>query len=127
MSPWTPGGGNANPRRNANANQGRANEAAGQETASIRTTFRAAFDHPEPDSKQLSTSLTRRLAKTSAIQAQTPIRVELQGRTAILQGVVATEHDRELAEQMIRLEAGIQAVKNEIEVGSPTSAAPMPP
>ena len=127
MSPWTPGGGYPGSRQNANRNRQGEGGNAEPNATSIRTTFRAAFDHPEPDSKQLSLSLARRLAKTSAIQTQTPIRVELQGRTAILRGDVPTEHDRDLAEQMIRLEAGIQAVKNEIVVGSPTSAAPMPP
>jgi hypothetical protein len=127
MSPWTPGGGFPGSRQNANRNQQGAEGNAEPTAASIRTTFRAAFDHPEPDAEQLSTSLALRLAKTSAIQTRTPIRVELQGRTAILRGAVSTEHDRDLAEQMIRLEAGIQAVKNEIVVGSPTSAAPMPP
>jgi hypothetical protein len=119
------GGGYQNSRQNFNRNQSRDGGAAGQNASSIRTTFHADFDYPQPTSNQLSTLLTRRLAQTPAIHTQSPIRVTLQGRTAILQGVASSEHDRSLAEQMVRLEAGIEEVKNEIAVGSPTPTAPM--
>ena len=101
-------------------NRGRDNQGgqktAGQSTSSIRTSFHAAFDYPESTSEKLSTSLVRRLKK---FQAQAPIQVEVRGRTAILRGVVTTEHDRVLAEQMARLEPGIEAVKNEVVVAGP--------
>lgn len=82
----------------------------------IRTQLRVAFDRIEPAPDKLSASLTRRLAEIRAIRCQTPIQVEVRGRTAILQGVVTTEHARDLAEQIVRLEPGIETVKNEIEV-----------
>jgi len=85
-----------------------------------------AFECPEPNANTLSALLTRRLAKTPAIRAQIPIRVEVQGRTAVLQGVVATDHDRVVAEQMVRLEAGIEAVKNEIAVEKPKPPQSVP-
>jgi hypothetical protein len=118
-SPMTSGGGYANSRQNPNRNQ-QGSGTTGQTATSIRTTFRAAFNYSQPSSNQLSTSLTRRLAKTPAIQARTPIRVELQGRTAILRGVASTEHARCLAAEMVRLEPGIEVVRNEIVVESPT-------
>ena len=109
-------------------NRGRDNQGgqktAGQSTSSIRTSFHAAFDYPESTSEKLSTSLVRRLKK---FQAQAPIQVEVRGRTAILRGVVTTEHDRVLAEQMARLEPGIEAVKNEVVVAVPTSPSPATP
>jgi osmotically-inducible protein OsmY len=125
-SSMTSGGGYPNSRQNVNRDQ-QGGGATGQTATTIRVTFRAAFDYPQRDSRQLSTSLTRRLAKTPAIQTQTPIRVELQGRTAILRGIVSAEHDRSLAAQMIRLEPGIEAVRNEIEIESPTPTELTPP
>jgi hypothetical protein len=51
--------------------------------------------------------------------------VLLEGRTAILRGEVATEHGRELAGQLARLEGGIDQVQNEIVVaGSTTTGSP---
>lgn len=123
FSPTMSGGGYPNSRQNANRNQqgqqgGTGN--AGQTATSIRTVFSTAFDRPQPTSEKFSTSLTRRLAQTSASQPR--VQVELQGRTAILRGVVASEHDRSLMEQLIRLEPGIDGVNNEIVVGTPTPA-----
>ena len=50
------------------------------------------------------------------------VQVEIQGRTAILRGVVATEHDRDLAARVVRLEATIEQVENKIDVAAPAAA-----
>lgn len=50
------------------------------------------------------------------LPTQGPLSVELQDRTAILRGVVATDHDRALAEQLTLLEPGISQVQNELTV-----------
>ena len=71
---------------------------------SIRTTLRVAFDYRQPNANKLSWALTRRLAEMRAIHCQTPIRVEVQGRTAILQGVAATDHDRAWRSETVRLD-----------------------
>jgi osmotically-inducible protein OsmY len=42
-----------------------------------------------------------------------------RGRTVILQGQVATERDRSLAERMARFEPGVDRVVNELVVTSP--------
>ena len=131
-TPLTTGGwgGQGNPgyRQRANPNQSGGQGSTQQNAAaSIRTTFRAAFNYPQSNPNTLSTTLTRRLATIPALQSQTPIRVELQGRTAILRGVAATEHDRGLAEQMLRLEPGIEEVKNEVAVASPIPPEPAAP
>ena len=93
---------------------------AGPTTTPIRTTYCVAFDYDKPDSEQLSMSLTQRLAELPARQSHSPIQVEVRGRTAILRGVATTKHDRELAEQVVRLEAGIEMVKNEVVVATST-------
>lgn len=49
--------------------------------------------------------------------------VEMQGRTAILRGTVATEDDRRLAEALAKFEPEILAVRNELKVDS-TATAP---
>jgi osmotically-inducible protein OsmY len=88
-------------------------------TPSVRTTLSVAFDTPTRDPQKFSASLAERLAEAPALHWQTPSQVVIQGRTAILRGVAATEHDRDLAERMVRLEAGIEQVQNEIVVAGP--------
>ena len=48
---------------------------------------------------------------------QVPAQVEMQGRmAAVLRGVVAPEHDRDLAERVVRREATVEQAQNQIEV-----------
>jgi len=51
-----------------------------------------------------------------AFKALGPIEVLLQDRTVFLRGSVATEHDRELAQRLALLEAGVDAVQNQLAV-----------
>ena len=45
--------------------------------------------------------------------------MELLGRTAILRDAVALEHDRDLAERVVRREATVEQVQNQIVVAGP--------
>lgn len=92
------------------------------DTSPIRTTLSVAFDRLPGNPQKLSASLAERLAEAPALHWKSPSQVEVQGRTAVLRGVVATPHDRELAGRMVLLEAGIEQVQNEIVVaGADTS------
>jgi len=48
--------------------------------------------------------------------------VTIEGETAVLRGVVATEHDRRIAEQVARLEPGIRRVENLLTVAPPAAS-----
>ena len=84
------------------------------------------FEPPAASGPQvLSSSLTAKIGHSKRIQALQPIQVLLsEDGTAVLKGVVATPHDRELAAQWVLLEPGVRSVRNELEVGqtSPGSA-----
>ncbi|MGD0900334.1 MAG: BON domain-containing protein [Thermoguttaceae bacterium] len=94
----------------------------GQSQVPVRCTLHASFDYPHRQSTAVTAALERLLARTPALQVRKPIQVELAGETAVLRGEVATEHDRVLAGQLARLEVGIGAVQNEIEVVGSTPA-----
>jgi len=72
---------------------------------------------------EVGSTLQGRLERLPMNQAET-IRVTMTGRTAILEGVVATDHDRVLAEQLALLEPGIDRVENRLNVE--TLPAPEP-
>ena len=117
-------GGFDNAQRQGAGNQ---QQKATVESNPIRTTYRVAFEHAETGADQLSKSLSQRLATTSSIRCRNPILVQVQGRTAILQGLVPAEHDRVLAEQLVRLQPEISAVQNEIVVeASPRTELSLP-
>jgi hypothetical protein len=62
------------------------------------------------------------LQGTVQTRSRSPITVIVENETAILRGQVATIHDRELAENLVRLEPGIWNVKNELIVRSGSGA-----
>jgi hypothetical protein len=58
------------------------------------------------------------------VKSPLPLAVKLQGQTAILEGEVATDHDRRVAEQLVRLEPGVWEVRNLLIVAAPPTRSP---
>ncbi len=63
------------------------------------------------------------LEKMPQIAKRSPIQVTVVGETAILRGRVASARDRELAENVVRLEPGVRDVRNELVVEEPSRVA----
>jgi osmotically-inducible protein OsmY len=74
---------------------------------------------PEINYAQVSTQMTTRLAKLPNLAILDPVTVSIAGRTAILRGRVATEHDRQMVAQIALLEPGVSAVQNDLRIGQP--------
>ena len=81
------------------------------------------FEPPAASAPEvLSDTLTTKIGQSKRIQTIQPIEVSLADGTAILRGVVATPHDRELAEQWMLLEPGVRSVRNELQVAGKASS-----
>lgn len=99
----------------------------------VRTTFSVGFPLPDVSSGQVQQRLSRTLSSAS-IAAPGDIDVtvttratgpeEATGVTAVLRGRVASQEDRAVAEQLVRLDPGVASVQNELEV---MGDAPLPP
>jgi len=70
----------------------------------------------------LQTNLQRMISQSTSLQASRNIQVSMDGPTIVLQGWAADEHDRRLAEGMVRLTPGVHDVRNELQIA--TAAAP---
>ena len=70
-----------------------------------------------PANPRLSSLATERLTKAMRLPAGAPVEVSVRGDTVVLRGLVATPHDRALAEQLLLLEPGVARVANELRVG----------
>lgn len=113
-------GGNANQRRGSDGDGGR------NERSAVLTRLSVGFDAPSA-SDRTSVAATRtleRLTREGRLGVTAPIEVESQGATVVLRGTVATEHDRNLAEQLVRLEPGVSAVRNELTLATDSGSAP---
>jgi osmotically-inducible protein OsmY len=89
----------------------------------VRVVLQLGFTPPSPGSiassrapAAVASQLAGRMEKSSWIQNRTPLEVSIDQGTATLRGVVATEHDRLLAERLTLLEGGIWKVENQLKV-----------
>lgn len=81
--------------------------------------LRVGFDSGRPAINQIAASLTQQLTESPRIEKLSPIQVQVEGRVAILRGVVASEYDRQVAEQAVRMQPGIVGVRNDLTVEPP--------
>ncbi len=61
-------------------------------------------------------SATTRFQSLASRPALRGINVRMEGRTAVLNGVVAAASDRRMSELLIRLEPGVSSVDNQISI-----------
>ena len=74
------------------------------------------FELPKSVIGRITGDLEQRMGRVLEASA---VEIRLQGRTAVLRGSVATDHDRAVAEQLALLEPGISFVRNELSTTSP--------
>jgi hypothetical protein len=70
-------------------------------------------------------AIAKRLRRLPSLHFITPVRIDFDGRTAILSGTVATVHDRDLAERVVMLESSVDDVLNQLVVAA--TKIPPPP
>lgn len=86
------------------------------------------FAAPQPSSQAIERDVTADIQEALARRSLGQVEVALSGRTAILMGEVASEHDRALAAELARLSPGVSQVVNQIQTASPSEpAAPVEP
>ena len=107
-------------RNNRNANRQNAGQFGGQQSRAriLRRRLHVAFRHPQLSSTNVGNSINARLKRLSAPNSPLDIQVAMQGRTAVLQGTVASEEERKLAATLVSLEPGVSAVRNELTVSA---------
>jgi hypothetical protein len=85
--------------------------------------YQVNFDYPLPATADVEASLSRQMLRIPGMERLGPIEVSVAGQTAILRGAVASEHQRDVAEQLVLLEPGIREVQNELYIAAPAAAS----
>jgi hypothetical protein len=116
-------GNNRNGQYGNGRNGQRGNNRNGQPVAEFLPTVKLGFDCPM--SKDLSTRLTAQLQQTTRASVPKSVQLDCKEGVAVLRGTVATDHERNLMEQLIALEPGVRRVDNQLTVAP--SAAPSTP
>ena len=78
------------------------------------------FETPQVSSDAITATVARQLAATPGLSPANRIEVSVEGGTATLRGVVASERDRSLIERLLLFEPGISTVRNDLKVAPPT-------
>jgi len=95
-----------------------------QARPSIRIPLKMAFTPRVIPTSQITAKFENRISKLSGITTVGPIKVTMEGPVAVLQGVVKSEQDRELAAGVAMLEPEVESVRNELTVeGVETSSS----
>jgi len=95
-----------------------------QARPSIRIPLKMAFTPRVIPTSQITAKFENRISKLSGITSVGPIKVTMEGPVAVLQGVVKSEQDRELAAGVAMLEPEVESVRNELTVeGVETSSS----
>ena len=115
-------------RRDAAARQARNSSARGrrstgtsgstpkEEPVWFEPRIEVGFDVPPPKTSAIALNLATSMGTTKAGSRFGGVRVAVDGQTAILRGIVASQNDRQLAEQITLLEPSIVSVRNELVI-----------
>jgi len=113
-------------RRGSTANRSGGGTGSTGTRTELRTSVSVGFAHPRPTVAEVQESLADRIIRLGRLQMRSPLEVSVRGRTATLRGTVSTEHERLLAEQMVRLEPGIWEVDNQLALEPVPAENPAP-
>ena len=114
-----------------NNNRNKRQLAEGQDVRSrseipITTTYSIDFSTPSAAPTAVSIKISDQLNRSRSLASAGGVNVQIEGKTAVLRGTVASDHDRALAQQLAMLEPGVSQVKNELQVAgsAPRGASP---
>jgi hypothetical protein len=97
-----------------------------QRGANLKIPMRIGFTPSRTAIVERATRFESRITNFPGLEQARGVVVKLDGRTAVLQGKVATSRERDLIEQLARFEPGISQVQNELEIVPGLTADSLP-
>lgn len=104
------------PPRITDVNRTDVRSRAGQRSMPYPPRLHVDFSYDALEPATVQTELSRRIEAADQVRRLGEIQVRVEGRTAILEGEVASAANRALAEQLVRLEPGVSEVRNGLTV-----------
>jgi hypothetical protein len=93
----------------------------------MRVEVKVGFAPPAQSSNQLAEAIRTRLSKILADHQMSPVNFSMEGDTAVLRGVAASENEWAVIGQLVALQPGVSNVRNEMTLAVPSNAvAPAP-
>jgi hypothetical protein len=85
-------------------------------TTQPSTTLRADVNAPPAVSSELTRRLAKSLAAAQSLSNGSKIAVAMDGTSIVLRGNVSSDNEKRVAEALVRLEPGVDSVRNELQV-----------
>ncbi len=92
----------------------------------LRVPIKLGFAYAGAPPARVSSQLQTRLARLPQFARNSQVVVEMEQRTAVLKGNVATEDQRRLVERLALLEPGVSKVRNELTLSAVPEELPRP-
>jgi hypothetical protein len=105
-----------------NSNRKSTKQTAQQTGQAMRVAVKVGFTPPRPSSSQMAGAIRTRLTKILAGSHMSPATVNMEGDTAVVSGVAASENERDVISQLLAIEPGIGNVRNEMTISGPAGA-----
>lgn len=93
-------------------------------TQSVRSTLTLGFSYTPKISPELGANVRTCLGRIPNFGKDSPIRVSFKNKVVVLEGTVATKHDRALALQLAALEPGVIRIDNRLKIVGKKSTEP---
>ena len=93
-------------------------------TAPMATSYavQVAFAAPQPPMTGVRSDIQAVIDRSTRLPSRANIQVVTEGGTVVLRGMVASEHERAVAELTAKLTPGVLSLRNELAVRPPTGA-----
>jgi hypothetical protein len=88
----------------------------------VRAVVRVGFPYQGPAPTATAQRVNSRFSRMPLPESLQGVTIEMDGRTAVMTGQVATPEDAKLVERLLSLEPGVNGVRNELVVTGATSA-----
>jgi hypothetical protein len=85
-------------------------------TPTIRTRLRSAIQVTPITPQRVQANANQRMVQLPGRQGLQNVRVDVVGRTAVIEGTATSNRDRRMAELLMRLEPGVSQVQNNVLV-----------
>ncbi len=108
-----------NSRRSSSGNK----RTAQGDAPPVRVEVKVTFNPPRPTADQMTATIRNRLGKILADRKIAQPTFIMEGDTAVVGGVAASEGDRDLISQLLAIEPGVRNVRNEMTINPPAGAA----
>ena len=96
---------------------------SGRNSTQVQPVITLGFTAPARNFAGISDVLSQRVDRVEQTGRLGAVRIELANGVTVVRGTVASEHDKKVTENMVRLQPGVSAIDNDIQIETSVTPA----